>query len=107
MNNNKKINAILIVAGVLIICSTIVVIDNQEKQQAERRQAAFVAIDKLQNDPSITVAQAEEFATLIHLAVESRAVVSYRELGAGSYFTIEEMVEHVKWGCQMKWVDGN
>jgi len=102
---NKKKIIIIWIFLLLVAGSTCVVIDNKEKQQAEFRQDAFTAMNRLQNDASLTVEQAEACAIVIHRGVRAHAV-TYQELGVGSYFTIEEMVKHVEWGNQMKITKG-
>lgn len=102
--NQKLLNALLVL---LFMSSTLVMIDNENNERDVQRQAAFASVDRLINDESITVEQAEACAEVIYGAVESRAIVDYKELGLGSSCTVGELVKHVEWGCQMECTTGH
>lgn len=77
-----------------------------ELREVEIRQQALNAVNRLKNDPTITALEARKLADIIHESVEA-GVVTYSELGVGSYYTIEEMVTHVEQGVDMQWIKGN
>lgn len=81
----------------LVVSSTLVVIENQNNQ----RQECFASVDRLVNDDSLTIEEANMCANVIFSAVDA-GVITYNGLGLGSKFTVLEMVKHVEWGCQME-----